>query len=349
MSIYSPLIKTTDAEIKGYANLHPSVKDGILPIFELTKSRKTIKDEDGSVEKRLKELLEATGDRPFIADLTTESTLLNKQILKLYDSNAGYYKWREFIKLKLPKNVIPTITVNADEGIGEVTRQAAELEGEGYQVAFRASLFDARSVEYIKAIQAGLQIPENLTVILDGQFLGIGRAPSFVNEIASMISFVIGATEHNFKYIQLSSCFPSSVMSTGYSVNDQQGRFANEDVVANSLIGQLSTLTRQITYGDYGSIHPIRYPTRGGTFVPRVDLPLDTEFLFRRFRREDGGYIRAAQEIVKLPDYKSINTWGDAQIISAANGAPKSFGPVFWIAVRLNIHVTRQYYRLLNL
>jgi hypothetical protein len=40
--------------------------------------------------------------------------------------------------------------------------------------------------------------------------------------------------------------------------------------------------------------------------------------------------------------YESAGSWGDEQITSAASGHPNGFSPVFWIAVRLNIHITRK-------
>lgn len=77
---YFPILKTSYAELKGYENLSDKEKDSIIPIFELTRSRITKNNSEGTLSLRMQDLFEKVGDRPFILDLTTEEALSNKEI-----------------------------------------------------------------------------------------------------------------------------------------------------------------------------------------------------------------------------------------------------------------------------
>jgi hypothetical protein len=95
-------------------------------------------------------------------------------------------------------------------------------------------------------------------------------------------------------------------------------------------------------YGDFGLIHPQRYQTRGGAWVPRVDFPTAEECIYRRVRRESGGYVTAASNLVDAEEYDDFNCWGTEQIRLAATGTPAGRNPSFWISVRSNIHMERR-------
>ena len=69
---YFPIIKTRDSELRCFKNLTQKQWEKILPIYELTKSRKTKLAPDGDISKRMDEINKIQGGRPFILDLTTE-------------------------------------------------------------------------------------------------------------------------------------------------------------------------------------------------------------------------------------------------------------------------------------
>jgi len=343
---YCPLVKTTDAELKGFTNLDDGTKDGILPIIELTKSRRTKKNPEGDINIRLTSVEESFEGRKYILELTTEETLLNNQILDMYDDADGYENWCNFLSRDDLQNVIPSICVYAGSDLVQLSAQAKNLENSHGTIVFRASIIDKHYLDYIKTISDSLDDKSNLLIILDAEFLGLNKAESFVSEIRAADSLISENCDHQFKYIQLSSCFPTSVAQKGYCYSDDAGHFQNEDVAASTLLQDDLELGSRIIYGDYSSIHPRRYPTRGGTFIPRIDLPTSTFFDYRRYRRHDGGYVRAAKKIIKDTNFKSSGLWGEDQIQLAADGSPGGLGPVFWIAVRLNIHISRQYERI---
>ena len=345
---YFPAFKTTDAELKGFSNLGEQVKDSILPIIELTQSRKTSKNPHRDISRRVQNIRDANGDRPLILDLTTEETLINDQIINLYNPENGYSNWVNFLKHVELDKIIPCINIIKNTSVADIALQATQLERNHGKLAFRVPLDNPQAIEYVTSIILGLEDPRSLILILNGGFLGQGRSDDFLNVMKSHIDKIQDITKTEMFFIQQSSCFPSSVSSTGYHTSENKGIFSNEDVLCDYLIDENSSLRNIISFGDFASIHPVRYPTRGGTFIPRIDLPLTDKFVYRRYRREDGGYITAAQKLVSDKEYENIGTWGDKQIELASQGTPEGLAPVFWIAVRMNIHITKQYLRTIS-
>ncbi|WP_404854110.1 beta family protein, partial [Escherichia coli] len=100
-------MKTRDAELKAMSKLSSGVFDHILPIYELTKSRKAKIAPDGDIHRRMLTIKDIQGERPFILDLTSNEKYINDQIRQLVDEKDGYYEWRYFINLYNHLNIIP--------------------------------------------------------------------------------------------------------------------------------------------------------------------------------------------------------------------------------------------------
>ncbi|AMO58792.1 beta family protein [Endozoicomonas montiporae] len=118
--IYSPVVKTRDAELKGLEQLSSSVKDKILPVYELTKSRKSSRAPDGDIFKRMKKIAEIQQDRPFVLDLCTDEKYINPQIEQLLDESRGYSYWLGFLNIHKNLNIIPMVHLYDDEDFEEV-------------------------------------------------------------------------------------------------------------------------------------------------------------------------------------------------------------------------------------
>ena len=148
---YFPILKTTDAELKAYNFLDASIKDRILPILELTKSRISKKNPDGLIAKKLDKIYEIMKTNPFILDLTTEPTFSNKETEELiYDFRNGYEKWIKFlIKRKEQFNIIPMVHYQPQKK-EEVKKQIKKLKDNFPSVAFRIELFQKESFDYIE-------------------------------------------------------------------------------------------------------------------------------------------------------------------------------------------------------
>ncbi len=49
---YVPIIKTGDAELRALSNIDDAVKNFVMPLFEITRGRKTRNAEEGVIAKR---------------------------------------------------------------------------------------------------------------------------------------------------------------------------------------------------------------------------------------------------------------------------------------------------------
>lgn len=338
---YVPCLKTTSAELDGYRELSGSVKALTLPLFELTRSRTSRRNPDGDIGNNIDQLRDCVGDLPFILDLTTHPDLANHQIEALYDEADGFAAWRGFVS-GLGMNVIPTIHV-VEGDVEELRHEVRALEAECGRVAFRADAFDPSTGNYLREIVGALEDPDRLILIIDAGYLPREKVGEFSLEMETRIQEAIdaGAVAN---IVSLASSYPRSVVAKGFG-GDEYGKFTADEV---SLHSKIEETHPAIIYGDYGSIHPIRYPARGGGWVPKVDFPLDAHYPYHRYRRDVGGYVKCAEKVVKDEDYVSIGTWGDAQIELAVAGVPAGKSPSFWISVRVNIHITRQITRVLK-
>ena len=342
---YFPIIKTREAEIKGYSNLSEKTMNTICPILELTRSRRSKKNKDGIIKKKIEKLHPVFHNRTFILDLTVSESLSNKEISEMLNNEDGYKKWCDFImkfKSDFPL-VIPVIHYN-NFYLEDVKKQIETLLKEFHLVAFRLNVFpddDEESKLIHSKVIDNLKnlIPEEdrekIILILDGSFIKRSEVPEKLNAFHDLIN-------KNFQpkfTICASSSFPVKV----------PGETSGKIPMAEPLIYKnLSEEHEGIYYGDYASIHPKIYKQGGGGWVPRIDMPLEKKvYYYRRRRRDDendssGAYIRAAKKIIKNEMYKKIECWGDEEIHKAKNGEPSRKNPSFWISVRMNIHMTRQ-------
>ncbi len=352
---YFPILKTSYAELKGYLNLDDEIKDNILPIFELTKSRISKHNKHGDVYKQFKKLQEATKSRKFILDLTTELSLSNTQIESILSSpNNGYEKWIDFLnKIDCP-NVIPIIHYNDLATEDDNRMQINSLEMTYTHMAFRVSVFDDDLLTYLNTLTKHIKDMKKFILILDAGFIPVDKVQEKSVSVIKKVNDIVKAT--NIENIIISSSgFPSNVLAKGYG-KDDYGAFNLSEV---SLFEQVANETGvNIKYSDYASVHPIRYITKGGSggWIPRIDSPLEESCYYYRVRKQGDeeyadAYANAAKKIIKDDKYKSVtkyNTWGDSEILQAANGSPNGRSPSYWIAVRINIHLTKQYIRTHN-
>ncbi|MEX0732377.1 MAG: beta family protein [Aquisalimonadaceae bacterium] len=339
-SLYVPIIKTTDAELRGYEELSGSVKDRVFPVFELTKSRNTSRVPEGDIARRMSRIEEVVGERPFILDITTHESLINSQIESLLVEDDGFSNWYNFLCQYDHMQICPVVHAYEDEDLRYVVDSARNLQRKFGQVAFRTASSDANSVRYLQAIYDGIRNTENVFLVLDCGYIGHTEAElrDGKNEAVARLNEVAALAPPGGVTVA-SSSFPSSVVQHPHG-EDHYGELPMEEVALHRAVAAESAVP--LTYGDFASIHPFRYQVRGGTWVPRIDVSLDETYLYTRYRREDGGYIRAAKAMLETDWYESVDCWGDNQIQQAAAGEPNGLSPSFWIAVRLNTHITRK-------
>ncbi|MCL2917041.1 beta family protein [Shewanella litorisediminis] len=342
---YFPLVKTRDAEMRCMENIESNIFNDMLPIYELTKSRKTLKTPDGDIYKRMERIKSIQEDRPFILDLTTNDKYINSQIESLLDETSGFEAWYHFIRQHQDCNLIPMIHIHADEQFGfrEVERFVQKISaGDKYPalaVRLPYDLGRGEYSEYISPIVNSLQGSTKLFVIIDCDYMR-AEAERDLEGLSDM--FISAANEINEfsekieDIVLMSTSFPSNVASTGKG--DSSGEFVIYEERLYQKICESYPENRSqlpLKYGDYASINTEQIEIKGGTFVPRIDIAIEDVFFYKRYRRDAGGYIKCAKEVMLDFRFKTDSSWASNQIVKAASGKPDGISPAYWISVRM--------------
>ena len=107
---YYPLFRTRNAELEA---LRHSDLSKLLPIFELTRSRITRKDKEGSIAKNIEKIFALKAFEPFILDFTTEKEFTNMEIRQFAQKDKGFDNWYTFCLSIKEKNdkMIPCLAL----------------------------------------------------------------------------------------------------------------------------------------------------------------------------------------------------------------------------------------------
>ncbi len=347
---YFPLIKTRDAELRCFEKLSDDSLAALLPIYELTKSRKTQKTPDGDIYRRMKKIKEIQGDKPFILDLSTDPRYTNPQIQQLLSEHKSFYEWQVFIfELHPDLNIVPMIHLyEDDDGVtsdveGFVRDASARKPNLAVRIPYDLDEID----EYLSPIRNNLNDQCTLFVILDAEHIR-ETAEFDLESIATTFSetaqAVADCLEHKLEdVVMLCSSFPSSPVAEASKnpATRATADFEGEFPIYEEPIYQKIRESYPIKYGDYASINTEQIEIRGGTFVPRIDIALTVEdkFIYKRYRRDDGTYERCAQEILADHRYVNMGGWADNEILLASNDDATGISPAFWISVRMEYYI----------
>lgn len=350
--LYIPIIKTGDAEMRGVENLSDDMKDKITPLFELTRSRRTKRLPMGDIFRRLRGIEDVFGERQFILDLHSELT--NEQIEKLQESDNGYKNWIDFLLLckeDFPK-LIPTIQIS-DTGINtkaeydtRLRRQIISLDKHFDYIVYRFPIL----YEYYEGdleIICNAVSSKKIICIIDADFILQGKS----NDNAQKAKNILQRLD-NYKTIRKvglsGTSFPKNPTEFG---DEQTGEYALEEHLFFQNVVKL-TSNSTLIYGDYATINPFINDQAGGRgWVPRIDMPTESQLFYHRTRRGVrettyvASYIKVARLMINDQRYRNVkrlipNCWGIQQIELAAEGYPPGLSPSFWISVRMNIHMT---------
>ena len=351
--IYVPIIKTSEAEMRGVENLLNSTKDSITPLFELTRSRISKNLKRGDIFRRLDQLKSVFGEeRVFFLDLTSDTFNRNEQIEELQDNRNGYKNWVDFmldVKETFPK-VIPVLQIT-DIGISSesefytrIKKQVKALYNEFDRIVYRFPLFNYDS--FIKDLSEILNVIDSkkLNVVVDGEFILRGMAEQYSIKATQVLNKLKQFSLGNV--VVAATSFPRNPIEYGGEDNGEI------PLVESELFNLLKdTIDLTFIYGDYATINPNRSPQAGGNgWVPRVDMPIKERIFYHRSRkaqfelRYNEAYVRAAKRVVADRRYTNVanqigDCWGIEQINQAADGSPQGLSPSFWISVRMNIHI----------
>ncbi|OGT57613.1 MAG: hypothetical protein A3E01_06700 [Gammaproteobacteria bacterium RIFCSPHIGHO2_12_FULL_63_22] len=337
--LYSPAIRTRRAELVGLSKLEDAFAAGLLPLFELTRSRRTKSNPAGSVEASIVELLSIVDSNPFVADVTSLASLSNSEVEKLLDPTQDFENWRDFVAANLPETAIPVVHITEPYDGASVSKQAESFLERHDCIAVRVPSEFENVEDLFRTLEEDFRTLERVLVYADVAMVterGLAGALARTSEIAALVEGL-----HPGLFVSLASSFPSTVTPFG----DQSGTFRLHEVAISEYLKEEFEEMRCL-HGDYACIHPRDMEGIAINWVPRVDVPLADSLYYHRFRRQDGGYVRAAEAALSSPSYEPLNCWADENIRLAAAGNPAGRAPAFWISVRLNFHLERQLVRL---
>jgi hypothetical protein len=334
--VYIPNLKTSDSELRALRYLAPEVRARILPAFELTRSRITKKEPKGSIYRRAEQLLEISGMSRFIVDITTEADLMNDEMNKFFDEANGYASWRSFLSVAFGPEIIPALLFVDGGSQAEFKRQVEKLLSSYDTVAIRTSVSEPEAKQlYDWALEVA---PSNRIIVIGSvYFLEQGLLKLYVDRCRTFATDVVG-NQYPQSIAFPGSSFPKAVGSGDYG-EDDAGEFTALEL---PLFSQLKAAlpNAPLIYSDYAAVHPIRYPTKGGSWIPRIDVFDGGKFYFSRLRAPDGGYSTAAKIIASGHAKNLPACWGTDQVVQASTGSLPGRSPSFWISARINMWIT---------
>ena len=326
---YYPTLRTRRAELSGLENLSNERKKSILPLLTLGRWPRA-ENLEASVEQSIK----AMGENPFFLDLTYDQDSLSDQIQFLRTSDGGFSRWLKFVEKH--NTAIPVIQFGNETKIRDVILQSRSAEKMFGKMAFRIRSYSKDISKVISAVGA-LDNMDNALIFIDSRYI----QPPYSAELTATISTLNLIREEipGSNISILATSFPTSVGQ------NKSGEIPIYERQFHSDIGGYPIAS----YGDYGSIHAVVYDqdTSYMRWSPRIDYPQPYTWEFERrtgFKKAQDGYIDAAKTLLeRYPDIAESDIWGEKMIFGAATGGiTVGNAPASWIAVRVNIHLTRQ-------
>lgn len=293
---YVCILRTRDAELKGFGELAAAVKDSTLPVIEYTKSRRTPKNADGSVSVCVKKIEGVLEGRPYIADVTTMASLSNAETERLLDQSNGFRAWRTFVITSLSSNAIPIIHLTDPLDPSSVALQCTTFAAHGKdKVAVRIPPGYAELNALKEVLAASLGSLSKVYLICDADFVNEKTMPDIALDASATL---LSAGPDFAERIVACSSFPSSVVLPGYG-KDAYGKFDLREVLLSEQLKKVKGL-EEVIHGDYALIHPADFEGVVTNWVPRVDVPLDKEVYYHRYRRDKGGTRRLRNALLPI-------------------------------------------------
>lgn len=364
---YTLIIRTGDAEIKAIENISEVILDKIFPVIEITRGRKKTIDKDTKDESisfpfdsRLKKFKDVFKNKTVGITLTNEDLLKSEEINNLYNPHNGYELWVNFLlKLKQEnvfQEIVPTLIINPDDEYYDynLKTQFINLQKHFKKIIYRNTIIDEYGYDDLDLLKENIG-DTDFSILIDCGYTPNATRHNVANKTISRINnFNELFIEKKVNYTVVSTSFPNNVSEMGgedYDLYQITSVLLYDDIK--------SKIFSNVTYGDYGSINPIRNDqvimARG--WIPRIDTPLLTQVYYYRARRPKGisayaeTYKKVATMVIsdsQFPSNLNLN-WGINQIQNCHLGLKPGATPSFWISVRMNIHLEQQVRRIFDL
>lgn len=364
---YTLLFKTGDAEIRALKNIpseiysHPEMS----LLIELTRGRKSKKDREGDLSKRVTALSSFLPDDAVVYfDITSDSNLSNIQTDNMFNNNNGYKNWQCFFAelRSIFKNAIPMLLVNdIDSTYHDFKQQIVSFANTYGCIGYKIEPSVGKEIieKELDIIAAGLQHTKNIqvTIFYDQGYIVEGLVKIAEDRAISYLDLAHDKLKdfENIKFVLTSTSFPDSVVSLNKKTNHGT-IICTEQLLFDRVERAISF---PISYSDYGSITPKRNDDAafyGNGWIPRIDVPRhDVSEIFyyrkKKNRESDEEYADVYIEVAKacIDDVRfpqELDCWGCQTIKNTAIGMKPGSTPSFWISVRMNMFVTQQMERL---
>ena len=288
------------------------------------------------LSKSIDRIQKAFGDRPFFIDIDRYYTAGNidrpavRDFLSLRDP-VNYVDWFNFIQ-EIP-NAIPSLRL---DGIAaeELNHQIELGQQMDRPFLFRIDRSAGHSVRDIIAAAQNIEHSNYLFSVDAGWDNDLLNHQLWSSQVVGQI----GLLRPEISVIITGSSFPAEFghVEPYGSFNIRERLLYNEVLRNNNTVNCL--------YGDWASVRPPSNQQIPMTPVPRLDLALEDKWAFFRYRNNDGGYMRAAEECLES-DYwdNDLNIWGTYLIKATAEGdANEITYPGIATAARINMHLHSQ-------
>lgn len=333
---YVPTLSLRPAEMIALEELPEKDKDAILP-FILLRPWTTAHHLKSAIDR----IEKSYTDRPLILDFDREFEKTGdrpvfKEIEDLKISTNGYQNWGNFIYEN--KNVIPAIQLLDIEEIEKQIGYIKSLE-RGLAIRFTEANMSESSY-FIERFKHALQGTDVIIIFDFGQqnrdiLSNIDLAQTFITNICTSLTSV--------HFVAAASSFP-------LSFTDLNSQKIYERTFFIELRKHLPSDIHLI-YGDHGSARAQKITGGGGQPAPRIDYPLDDEWIFYRendpinsIEDKNTAYQNLAKQLMGNKVWqKDLRLWGTQMIERTANGSENSINsPVKASSVRINQHLHRQ-------
>ena len=334
---YIPILSVRPAEMTALQELPEKDKDRMLPFISL---RGWLGSNE--FDKTIERIKKAIDKRPFIADIDLEYLEEHKNnnepreaikfLRSLKQPDNNYHNWVEFIKSE--QQIIPCLQL---ESIASLQGQLHSLSELNRGVAVRLTQNTLpRMTEILSQISS--EHVETVFIVIDyGRYdSGLMNEVGVATTVSEAISILPTAT------IAISSTsFPSAF------------NIERQDIGERTLFNKVKELVKNVNpevamvYSDRGSVRFEKLSSRSRPPLPRVDYPLQNEWLF--FREVDyyednvAGYCEAARKIISDSRWEDLHIWGTEMIKDASRDDVQAINyPRRATAVRINIHLHQQ-------
>lgn len=306
-------------------------KDLLLPTFFL-RPWMAAKELDKAIER----INKCFGDRRYIIDIdryyvaTAFDRPAVSDFIKLREPNR-FEEWLAFVR-NIP-NAMPSLRL-AGVGVEDI-RQQIEI-ATNFDRAFLFRLDRETGVSVSDVVSAANEIEHaNYLFAVDP-----GWSNNLLNHTlwASSVTNAVSAIRPEVPVIISGSSFPSSF----YDVEPRAVKSIRERTLFNEV--QRSNNSVNCLYGDWASVRPPSEENVPMSPVPRIDLALRQEWSFFRYRTNDGGYRKAAEDAMESAGWDdALQIWGTYLVRATADGdATEITYPGIATAARVNMHLHRQ-------